>query len=276
MAHISAHQDASRPGASGGGSARSDRHARFAMPPAMVQVAERSAVVRRRIGGPIVARFILTAKAAIAFAAAVFVVGPLSAEAASFTVDGNRLIISGALYGDHEFGRFTGYLRANPGITTVVMKDFFGGMTQAGSFLAITEVIRARKLTTEVDGPCVSACALAFLGGVKRGTAPGANPERSFVAFHGVYTGGGVHSDEFKPMFVNALRRYTGGKMPEKVALKAFSLPPDGFIAFFDKRRTKGKKGVSVILCEDFKKADEGGCVGVTGIDAYSAGVFTR
>ena len=190
-------------------------------------------------------------------------------------IDGSRLYVSGEMHGDREFERFAAMIRDNPAVKTIVMKDFYGGAVQWGSFTTITKFIRDRKLATEVDGPCVSACALAFLGGVRRSTAPGADPKRSFIGFHGIYNGhGGTHASEFQGTFVNALRRYTGGRMPEAVARKAFSLPRDGFLAFFDARKGKGKNGVSVVLCEHFGRED--GCVGITGIDGLSAGVFTH
>jgi len=197
------------------------------------------------------------------------------ADAAQFRIEGSRLFVSGEMHGDREFERFAAMIRDNPAVKTIVMKDFYGGAVQWGSFTTITKFIRDQKLATEVDGPCVSACALAFLGGVRRSTAPGADPKRSFIGFHGIYNSlGGTHASEFQGTFVNALRRYTGGRMPEAVARKAFSLPRDGFLAFFDARKGKGKNGVSVVLCEHFGRDD--GCVGITGIDGLSAGVFTH
>jgi hypothetical protein len=206
---------------------------------------------------------------------AIFAVAASAADAAQFRVDGPRLYVSGEMHGDREFERFAALIRDNPAVKTIVMKDFYGGAVQWGSFTTITKFIRDKNLATEVDGPCVSACALAFLGGVRRSTAPGADPKKSFVAFHGIYNSlGGTHASEFQGTFVNALRRYTGGKMPESVALKAFSLPRNGFLAFFDARKGKGKNGASVILCEHFGRED--GCVAITGIDGLSAGVFTH
>jgi hypothetical protein len=208
-----------------------------------------------------------------ALAALLLAAAGSGAAAAEFRVDGSRLIVSGTFYGDREFHVLADRIRKNPAIKTIVMKDFYGGMVQIGSFMSFPQFIRDQKLATEVDGPCISACALAFLGGVKRGTAPGADPRRSFVAFHGIYAAG-AHAGEYERTFVNALRRFTGGKMPEAVARRAYSLPQNGFLAFFDARRAKMQKGVSVVLCENAQKLDQ--CVGITGIDSVSSGVFTR
>ncbi|MFM9859710.1 hypothetical protein RUR49_14640 [Pseudoxanthobacter sp. M-2] len=212
---------------------------------------------------------------AVVLSGVVFALSAFVADAAQFRVEGSRLYVSGEMHGDREFERFAAMIRNNPAVKTIVMKDFYGGAVQWGSFTTITKFIRDQKLATEVDGPCVSACALAFLGGVRRSTAPGADPKRSFIGFHGIYNSlGGTHASEFQGTFVNALRRYTGGRMPEAVARKAFSLPRDGFLAFFDARKGKGKNGVSVVLCEHFGRDD--GCIGITGIDGLSAGVFTH
>jgi hypothetical protein len=212
---------------------------------------------------------------AVALGGVLLALSTLAAGAAEFKVNGNRLFVSGAMHGDREFERFAALIRDNPDVKIIVMKDFYGGAVQWGGFTTITKFIRDRKLSTEVDGPCVSACALAFLGGVRRSTAPGADPKRSFIGFHGIYNSlGGLHAGEFQSTFVNTLRRYTGGRMPEAVARRAFSLPQDGFLAFFDARKGKRKDGVSVIMCEHFGK--EGGCIGVKGIDGLTAGVFTH
>jgi hypothetical protein len=212
---------------------------------------------------------------AAALGGALLILSTLAAGAAEFRMDGPRLYVSGEMHGDREFERFAALIRDNPTVKIVVMKDFYGGAVQWGGFTTITKFIRDRKLATEVDGPCVSACALAFIGGVRRSTAPGADPKRSFIGFHGIYNGlGGTHAGEFQRTFVNTLRRYTGGRMPEAVARKAFSLPQDGFLAFFDARKGKRKDGVSVIMCEHYGK--EGGCIGIKGIDGISAGVFTH
>lgn len=223
------------------------------------------------VGGRAVVRFLLAAAGAAV--CCLLAALPQPARAADYKISGNRMIMSGAIYGEMEFDRFAGVLRSNPAVTTIVMKDFQGGMT-AGGFLNYTKFIRDHGLATEVDGPCMSACALAFLGGVKRGVAPGADLDHSFVAFHGVYNMGGSTAWEFEGTFINALRRYTGGRMPAKVARTAFALPQNGLAMFFDRRAGKDKKRPTVIFCRDLTKKDS--CVGLTDIDAVSTGVFTR
>lgn len=201
---------------------------------------------------------------------------PCGAEAAEFKVDGERLTISGTIYGRHEFETLSGLVRSNPAVKIIVMKNFYGGRAGTAGFFNFTKFIRDSKLSTEVDGACFSACAVAFMGGVRRGLAPNANPKKSFVAFHGAYYGGGRPDTEFQPTFVAALRRYSGGRMPEAVARLAYSMPPKGFLLFLDGRKAKPKSGITVIACKDGSQLGKGGCTGITDIDSHKVGVFTH
>jgi hypothetical protein len=219
--------------------------------------------------------------AALAAALLVFatLVAPPSvapAAAADFKVDGERLYVSGAIYGRHEFETMSKLVRDNPKVSIVVMKDFYGGTAGTAGFFNFTKFIRDRKLATEVDGACFSACAVAFMGGVKRSVSPKADPKKSFVAFHGAYYGGGAPDLEFRGTFVAALRRYSGGRMPEMVARIAYAMPPEGFLLFLDGRKAKPKDGISVIACKSKKEVETGACTGISDIDSHKVGVYTH
>ncbi len=196
------------------------------------------------------------------------------ATAADFKVDGERLTMSGQIYGRHEFETLSKLIRDNPAVKIIVMKNFYGGRAGTAGFFNFTKFIRDNKLATEVDGACVSACAIAFMGGVKRGISPKADPKKSFVAFHGLYIRGGKLVEEYEPTFVAALQRYSGGRMPANVAKLAYTMPKNGFVAFFDGRKAGGK--VSVIVCKDGRKFNSGGCTGVSDVDSHKVGVYTH
>ena len=196
------------------------------------------------------------------------------AEAAEFSVDGERLTMSGAIYGRHEFETLSRLVRDKPAVKIIVMKNFYGGRAGTAGFFNFTKFIRDSKLSTEVDGACVSACAIAFMGGVKRSISPKADPKKSFVAFHGLYIRGGKLVEDYEPTYVAALQRYSGGRMPANVAKLAYSMPKDGFVAFRDGRKAGSK--ISVIVCQDARKMRSGGCEGVTDVDAHKVGVFTH
>jgi hypothetical protein len=198
------------------------------------------------------------------------------ATAADFKVDGERLFMSGQIYGRHEFETLAKLIRDNPKVSIIVMKDFYGGRAGTAGFFNFTKFIRDNNLSTEVDGACFSACAVAFMGGVRRSISPKADPNKSFVAFHGAYYPGGRPDKAFQATFVSALRRYSGGRMPEKVARYAYEMPPKGFLLFLDARKAKPKGGISVIACKDGDLLGTGGCTGFTDIDSHKVGVYTH
>lgn len=193
------------------------------------------------------------------------------AAAASFTVVGDRIVVSGTLYGDRDFEKFSALVRANPDIKTIRLKDFFGGVWME-AFLLYPKFIRERGLSTEFEGPCISACSLVFIGGVTRRLAPDADPRRSFIGMHGVRKMNGSEDKTWETTFVNALRRYTGGKFTVEAGKKAFAAPGNGFVAFFDARRTK-EMTVSAASC--IIKNDKLSCTEEPGLDSYTLGVLT-
>ncbi len=201
---------------------------------------------------------------------------PTPAGAAEFSIEGERLTMSGRIYGRHEFDNFSSLVRKNPAVKIIVMKNFYGGRAGTAGFFNFTKFIRDSNLATEVDGGCYPACAIAFMGGVRRSISPKADPKKSFIAFHGAYSRGGKPEPSFQPTFVSALRRYSGGRMPEDVARLAYAMPPKGFLLFLDARKAKPKKGISVIACKDGSELGKGGCTGIIDIDSHKVGVFTH
>ena len=63
-----------------------------------------------------------------------FPAGVAPAAAADFKVDGERLYVSGAIYGRHEFETLSRLVRDNPKVSIVVMKDFYGGTAGTAGF----------------------------------------------------------------------------------------------------------------------------------------------
>lgn len=209
--------------------------------------------------------------ARLAAASAAFLLfAATTAEAATFTVEGDRLVVSGSLHSDRDFEKFSALVRDNEQVKVIRMKDFFGGVKMS-VFLLYPKFIRDRGLATEVDGPCISACALMFLGGVTRKLAPGADPKRSFIGLHGL-SRAGKKVDSWEMTYVNALRRFTGGKFNEAAGKFAYNVPYDGFLAFYDSKALPAGLH-SVLLC------DTGGgkvsCSKVTDLESYKLGVYT-
>ena len=101
------------------------------------------------------------------------------AIAMNMTVDGRRVVLSGAVQGD-ECGRLRSILQQSA-IRTVVLTQSPGGNAEAG--YCIGELIRARGLDTVIRGSCNSSCSRMWLGGVSR-TLDGNNAR---VGLHGNY-----------------------------------------------------------------------------------------
>ena len=195
------------------------------------------------------------------------------ARAINLKVEPGRIIMADRLYGDRDYDALVIALNANPHIRTVLMRNFYGGLNLS-TIIGVANLIRERGLATEVSGACVSACAIAFLGGVRRRTAADANPQGTYVAFHGAYRRGLVASD-WESTVSSAVRRLTGGRMSEALIKDAYNLDQDGFLAFYDGKRYRRPDGTSVFRCAGTERKKTHDCPGIKGIDGISQGVFT-
>jgi len=113
---------------------------------------------------------------------------PLSVHAMDMSVADNIATLSGPVV-NGDLDKFQEALAAQPGITTVVLKNSFGGDASAG--YRIGELIRNRSLTTVVSGYCVSSCSRMFLGGKVRLFSDDQGLSSTYVAFHGHYQANG-------------------------------------------------------------------------------------
>ena len=196
------------------------------------------------------------------------------AQAVDLSLSQGRIVMSGVLYGDRDFDQLQAFVKAHPEARTVLMRNFFGGINMS-TFIGVASFIRERGLATEVSGACISACAIAFLGGVTRRTAADAKPQATFVAFHGISQRGNL-AEEWRLTFTNALKRLTGGRMSDVVATQSFEVFDSGYIAFYDGRRYKRPDGTSVFRCVGTERKKTHDCPGMKGVDAHVQGVYTR
>ena len=113
---------------------------------------------------------------------------PLSVHAMDMSVADNIATLSGPVV-NGDLDKFQEALAAQPGITTVVLKNSFGGDAPSG--YRIGELIRKRSLTTVVSGYCVSSCSRMFLGGKVRLFSDDQGLSSTYVAFHGHYQANG-------------------------------------------------------------------------------------
>lgn len=84
-----------------------------------------------------------------------------------------------------EFDDFERLYAAHPEIRCLQLRGSPGGATLAG--LRIGAMAKARSMKTTARGACVSACALAFLGGAERELGPAWRGEATYLMVHGSY-----------------------------------------------------------------------------------------
>ena len=201
---------------------------------------------------------------------------PRPTLAADIVVDGPKMIISGKIFGQRELGDLVNQLAGNFAITTIVFKNFHLSKVNTQEVAAFAKFIRKRGLSTEVDGSCSPACGLAFMGGVQRRVAEGADPKKTYVSLRGSYRITGTSVEAYRATFIALLQRLSDGKMPEQVAKLAYSMPIDGLLLFIDGRRVKNKANVSVMACKDVRRRGLRDCRGWEGVDSHEIGIFTR
>jgi hypothetical protein len=194
------------------------------------------------------------------------------------SVSGNQLILSGSIVGD-EYARMRDILPVNKQIDTVILKDSRGGDTWAA--MRMGEMFLELRFRTAVSGHCMSACVIAFLGGVERMFADGKPGGTTFLAIHTptFQTDGGVRHRPGE-VFVQAqgkLFDWMGPRIKD-VSLLDRGLSnsnPSGFIYLFDPARSTRKDGVTVFQCHGHEKRRIADCEPIPGKDALQAGFIT-
>ncbi len=144
----------------------------------------------------------------------------------------DTLILSGpVVQGDIQ--RFNEALAANPGISTVVLRNSLGGHVESG--YRIGELIRKQGLSTVVSGHCVSSFSRMFLGGKERRLSNDDSLERTFVGFHGHYHANGQLNRALVERFglLNWIIKYSDGKADRDLVQRWINIELNtGMVAF--------------------------------------------
>jgi hypothetical protein len=199
------------------------------------------------------------------------------AQAMVMEAFGNQAVLSGTVY-DGDYFKFLNLLRDHPDIDTVILRDSPGGNAHEGG--SIDGVIMQRKLNTAVDGYCLSACAYLLLSGVERRFLEGSDEGRSFVGFHGTYTGTVTSLGPIDQASVWENQRWiyahTDGKADKALVERWTTLrSPNGLIYFYDSARIKTRDRVSIFLCQGNEQRMPIDCERIAGTDGYEQGIFT-
>lgn len=208
----------------------------------------------------------------LAFAFALL--GPLlPATAMEFNPVGDTLVLSGAVDGG-DLVRLKDQL-AQRRFRLVLLHDSPGGDLFNGYQLA--HWIRSEGLHTAVSGKCESACALLFLGGVRRSFSDGRPLGETMVGLHGAHhfqTGEAM--PELSPRMAYVIRTMTDGRYPPELMERTVypKHPLDLVYAFHPLRFKPGAGPQGVMEC--LKQAgDAFKCTMIDGLDAIAIGVVT-
>ena len=198
----------------------------------------------------------------------------LPAAAMEFNPVGDTLVLSGAVDGA-DLVRLKNHL-AQRSFKLVLLHDSPGGDLFNGYQLA--NWIRSEGLHTAVSGKCESACALLFLGGVRRSFSDGRPLGETMVGLHGAYHfQTGEPLPELSPRMAYVIRTMTDGRYPPDL-LKRTVYPkhPHDLVYAFHPLRFKpeaGPQGVMECLKQD---SDAFKCTMIDGLDAMAIGVVTN
>ena len=134
------------------------------------------------------------------------------------SADGSTLYIEGT-YGMGGEEAVHRALQQNAGIQTVVLAGPGG---RQGVAHALYRMFRERKLATRVDDFCLSACTIAFLGGVDRSISPGGR-----LGFHSSWFPGMSASDLFEDNRDSRRFLIEVAKVTPQFADRVFAVPAE-------------------------------------------------
>ena len=200
-----------------------------------------------------------------------------NALAMDHRIAGNQLILSGRINGD-EIALMRDVLPANPQIDTVVLKDSPGG--DIWTAIRLGEMFAERGLKVAASGFCMSACVIAFVGGVERSFADGKEGRFTYLALHTPTNSDAAPGrEQGKPALQwRGKVMYWMAPRVKDVALLEKALAndnPAGFVYLFDSARTSRTDGITVFQCQGTEKRRIADCAPISGTDALRAGFIT-
>ena len=208
--------------------------------------------------------------------AAGLVFAPLPAAAMTMSVDGDQVLLEGAVVRE-DIGRLAAILRERgAALSTVILRNSPGGNASAG--YEIGAMIRKVGLRTAVSGFCRSSCSRMFLGGRERHFSDEQPVGVTHVGLHGNYADDGRLARERMPYLRKWIAEYSDGKADPALVERWTSLENRrGFMYFLDANRLGRPDGVSMFLCTGDEPRDSlfTLCEKFPGRSGYEMGIFT-
>jgi hypothetical protein len=206
-----------------------------------------------------------TIKRALFAACGFALIGACGSPVEPVRVEGSCFVIEGEFW-RAEFERFRELYEAQPQIRCLELRASPGGATYGA--LLIGQMARERGMRTVARGRCVSACALAFLGGTRRELGPALRGDPTVLLLHGSFDRSTGQPDA---MFRESIRAWvserTSGRMPAALLVEALDIadPAGGLIV------AAGTGSGAVRVCPG--EPARGSCRVVPGASAASLGI---
>ena len=182
-------------------------------------------------------------------------------------VEGSCFVIEGEFWRP-EFERFRSLYDAHPEIRCLELRASPGGATYGA--LQIGQMARDRGMRTVARGRCISACALAFLGGERRELGPAWRGEPTVLLLHGSFDrASGAPDALFRESIRAWVSERTAGRLPADLLDEALRLsdPAGGLVV----AATPGVGAVRLCTSEPAR----GECPKVPGASAVSLGLVS-
>jgi hypothetical protein len=171
------------------------------------------------------------------------------------SVTGTTVYLSGPVVGG-ECDKLKQIISAGQ-VTLVVLSNSNGGNANTG--FCIGETIRKNKISTRIEGFCLSSCSRMWLGGITR-TLDG---DESTVGFHGNYTNSGHLIDESTTRLREWIPRFAPEVDAELMNRWTTLFYSKHMMYFYNKRAS---------LCMNGKND----CSSISGKNVFNAGLATR
>jgi hypothetical protein len=198
---------------------------------------------------------------------------PVSVRAMDMALADNIVTLSGPVL-DGDLAKFQDALAAQPGITTVVLKNSYGGDAAAG--YRIGELIREKGLTTVVSGYCVSSCSRMFLGGKVRLFSDDQGLSGTYVGFHGHYRSNGqLNRQSVERMgLYEWIIKFSDGKADPALVQRWVAIERNTGMVAFMHPQTRLWGEARTFFCDGREARRPQGCEGLP-VKALDLGVLT-
>ena len=165
------------------------------------------------------------------------------------------VILSGGVTGI-ELRIFKNAVDDNPGITTVVLKDFRGDEARSG-FL-VGEYIRDKGLNTAVSGYCRLSCSRMFMGGNVRSISDDQVIDKTYIAFHSNYEDDGARNYAIASTLKAWVIKYGDGKANPLLVDQWINLDNQkGFVYFYHPQAAVKVGPDRVMVCKGTEDPDK-------------------